>query len=86
LSKYDTYKNGTLHSYKSVIDSLYPITLSNFRAGAIKTFYESNTYEQLAICVNLKEDTSFHRTIHKAKGAEFENVLLVLDKKSDRYV
>ncbi|MCD6065861.1 MAG: hypothetical protein K0S33_687 [Bacteroidetes bacterium] len=82
LSKYGTYKNGTLLAYKSVIDSIYPNTLSNFRAGAIKTFYESNTYEQLAICVNLKDDTSHHRTIHKAKGAEFENVLLILDKKN----
>lgn len=82
LSKYSTYKNGTLLSYKSVVDSVFPVTLSNFRAGAIKTFYEGNTYEQLAICVNLKEDTSFHRTIHKAKGAEFENVLLILDKKN----
>lgn len=82
LSKYDTYKNQTLLFYKSEIDSVYPIATANFRAGAIKTFYENNTYEQVAVCVNIKEDSSHHRTIHKAKGAEFENVLLILDKKN----
>lgn len=82
LSKYNAYKNGTLISYKVVVDSIYPKTLSTFRAGAIKTFYESHTYESLAICVNLKEDNTHHRTIHKAKGAEFDNVLLILDKRN----
>lgn len=82
LSKYDSYKSQTLLTYKSELDTIYPVTISNLRTGAIKTFYESHTYEQAAICVNIKEDSSHHRTIHKAKGAEFDNVILVLDKKN----
>ncbi len=31
----------------------------------------------LALCVNIVEDISNHITIHKAKGAEYENVFVV---------
>jgi len=34
----------------------------------------------MAICVNIIEDTSDHITIHKAKGAEFKNVLVIGNK------
>jgi len=50
-----------------------------FRGGVAKDFYNSNLYKDLAICIKYKEDTSEHRTIHKAKGDEFENVLLIPD-------
>ena len=53
------------------------ISMSTFKAGAAKNFYDETTYIQLSICINFKEDTSQHRTIHKAKGDEFENVLLI---------
>ena len=31
----------------------------------------------MAVCVNIVEDISNHITIHKAKGAEYENVFVV---------
>lgn len=43
-------------------------------------FYNAYTYEQLAVCVKIVEDNSSNRTIHKAKGDEFENVLVILRK------
>lgn len=60
--------------------SIIPIKISAFRAGEARNFYESNTFYETSLSVNLKEDTSFHRTIHKSKGAQFENVLLILNK------
>ena len=45
--------------------------ISNLRSGAAKTFYEGYTYQQLSLCVRIVEDTSLHKTIHKAKGDEF---------------
>ena len=34
----------------------------------------------MVICTNIVEDTSNHITIHKAKGAEFENVFVIGNK------
>lgn len=34
----------------------------------------------MALCVNITEDISNHITIHKAKGAEYENVFVVGNK------
>ncbi|GAE27255.1 ATP-dependent DNA helicase UvrD/PcrA [Halalkalibacter wakoensis JCM 9140] len=75
LTKYDSYNETSLIAFYTVIKSHIP--MSTFKAGAAKDFYDGITYTQLAICINYKEDTSQHRTIHKAKGDEFENVLLI---------
>lgn len=37
----------------------------------------------MAVCVNIVEDNSLHRTIHKSKGDEFDNVILILDEEKD---
>ncbi|WP_408582595.1 3'-5' exonuclease, partial [Myroides odoratimimus] len=34
-------------------------------------------------CVSIPEDLSLHKTIHKSKGDEFDNVLLVLKQEND---
>lgn len=51
--------------------------------GEIKPFYEQHTYQGFALCINIPEDNSHHKTIHKAKGDEFDNVLLVLKDEKD---
>jgi len=51
--------------------------------GAVKLFYENQTFNQLSLCVSIPEDLSLHKTIHKSKGDEFENVLVVLKKEND---
>lgn len=33
--------------------------------------------------MKITEDKSIHRTIHKAKGAEFDDVLLILNNEND---
>lgn len=53
--------------------------LPKISSGKPKVFYDNTHYKSLALCVNIVEDTSNNITIHKSKGAEFENVLLVLD-------
>ena len=54
--------------------------LPNLRTGSIKSFYEKASYIEVALCVNIVEDTSDHITIHKAKGAEYDNVFVVGNK------
>ncbi len=53
------------------------VKLPNFRNGSAKDFYSTNLYKNIAICINIVEDTSDHITIHKAKGSGYENVKLL---------
>ena len=81
LDGYSDYKDMPLMNFYSLLKELERnVQLSNFRAGAIKSFYENTLYSNLALCVNIVEDISNHITIHKAKGAEYENVFVVGNK------
>lgn len=77
LHKYNYFKDKSMSEFLAFVNEKIKST-PDLRAGAPKNFYENHTYEQLAVCVKITEDTSLHRTIHKAKGAEFNNVLLIL--------
>jgi len=83
LDKQAEFENGTMFNFANFIRINLFSDLSHFKAGAIKTFYDSNTFNQLFLCVSIPEDMSLHKTIHKAKGDEFDNVLLVLKEESD---
>jgi DNA helicase-2/ATP-dependent DNA helicase PcrA len=81
LETYVTYKDKCLMEFYNVLKTNFDNNLAGFRNGRAKTFYETYTYQQLSLCVNIVEDTSKHKTIHKAKGDEFNNVLLVLEER-----
>lgn len=83
LDKYSEFENSTLINFVSFIRVNLVSDLPNFKAGPIKTFYDSYTFNQLFLCVSIPEDMSLHKTIHKAKGDEFDNVLLVLKEEND---
>jgi DNA helicase-2/ATP-dependent DNA helicase PcrA len=80
---YDEFKKGSLLEFSEFVRNNIKKDLSKVSGGAIKIFYENHTYQQLALCVNVPEDLSCHKTIHKSKGDEFDNVLLVLKNESD---
>lgn len=77
LGVYDDIKGYSMFDFHALIRDNIKV-ISDLRTGAIKTFYENHNYQQLAVCVKITEDASLHRTIHKAKGTEFDNVLLIL--------
>jgi len=83
LDKYPEFENMPLINFVNFIRANLVSDLPNFKAGAIKTFYDSHTFKQLLLCVSIPEDMSLHKTIHKAKGDEFDNVLLVLSEEKD---
>ena len=58
--------------------TLSGLRLTGVRKGKFKSFAESTAYRDLVASVRLVEDTRTIRTIHKAKGAEFDSVLVVL--------
>lgn len=76
LSKYSSFNEEPIMNFYNAIKP-YFTSMSGFRNGAAQDFYNANLYMHLALCISFKEDTSHHRTIHKAKGDEFENVLLI---------
>ena len=83
LSKYDSYKNDSLLGFSTMIKANIKTDLTKVTSGGVKTFYETHSYDSLALCVNVPEDISYHKTIHKAKGDEFDNVLLVLTEETN---
>jgi ATP-dependent DNA helicase UvrD/PcrA len=83
LGKYDLFQENSLLDFHLFISENVK-QLGGFRAGgAIRNFYEGHTYKQFAICTKITDDKSPHRTIHKAKGDEFDNVLLIFKDESD---
>jgi DNA helicase-2/ATP-dependent DNA helicase PcrA len=77
---YDQYYDYSLINFYNLITKTLEPSLPKVTRGAPKTFYESVSYKEIAICINITEDTSNHITIHKAKGSEFDNVFLVDSK------
>jgi DNA helicase-2/ATP-dependent DNA helicase PcrA len=82
VSRYHEYSNGSLLDFHAFVSANIK-AVSALRAGAIQDFYTNNSYKQLAVCVNIVEDNSLHRTIHKSKGDEFDNVMIIIDKEAD---
>lgn len=83
MSAFDEYKSGSLIAFSEFVRLNLEPTMTKVSRGAVKVFYETNTFNQLLLCVNIPEDLSLHKTIHKSKGDEFKNVLLVLNDESD---
>ncbi|MBU0765967.1 MAG: ATP-binding domain-containing protein, partial [Bacteroidetes bacterium] len=84
LNKYNLYKDGSLYDFYVIVKSdVNPGVSELTNRGVAKPFYESHSYQQMAVCVTIVEDKSYHRTIHKAKGAEFDSVLHVLSDEKD---
>lgn len=59
------------------------IAISHITKGDPKKLYSGYTYGQLAQTVSIEDDNGNQRTIHKAKGDEFENVLVLIGNKFD---
>lgn len=83
LDKYSEFENGTLLEFANFVRTNLKPEITKFSKGAIKLFYENTDLKKLLLCVSIPEDMSLHKTIHKAKGDEFDNVLLVLKDEKD---
>jgi DNA helicase-2/ATP-dependent DNA helicase PcrA len=86
LQDYDEFQKGTLLDYCKKVTFFFDkleIKVPSFKQGKAKNFYETHIYKTLSSCVKTDEETSYHRTIHKSKGDEFDNVLLVLKEEKD---
>jgi DNA helicase-2/ATP-dependent DNA helicase PcrA len=83
LNAHDEYKAGSLLDLSEFVRLNLDSNMTKVSRGAVKVFYENHTFNQLLLCVSIPEDLSLHKTIHKSKGDEFDNVLLVLKEEKD---
>lgn len=78
LEKYEEYVGSNIMEfYNDFIYGTYGV-MGKITGGKIKSFYSALTYKQLASLVEETGKESIFRTIHKSKGDEFNNVLIVL--------
>lgn len=78
LFSYDVVRNMTLYSFYEYLNNTFGMGLTALREGKALSFYKSHQYTQLAMSVNHEDDDGIQRTIHKAKGDEFDNVMVCL--------
>ncbi len=64
---------------KALISSCPGLSLTGVRPGKFKTFAGSHQYSDLAASTSLDEETRTVRTMHSAKGTEFDNALVWLE-------
>jgi DNA helicase II / ATP-dependent DNA helicase PcrA len=56
--------------------------LARFSGSNPKSFYETKTFREVSTAIKNLNESDLSRTIHKSKGDEFDNVLLIFDKDS----
>ena len=84
LKKYNEHHAMTLYEFYCYIKSHIKPEISTLTdRSSAKPLYDGHTYQECACCVKIPEDISLHKTIHKAKGDEFDNVLLVLNDEDE---
>lgn len=77
LEQYDEIKNLSVADfYNNYIFGVMG-TKSRVSRGAVKIYYGNHSYQELA-CTLSMEEYGKYRSIHQAKGAEFNNVLVVI--------
>lgn len=78
LSFYDDISKMSLYEFYDYLNNTFGLSMATLKKGQAQTFYNSHQYSQLAMCVNHEDDDGIQRTIHKAKGDEFDNVMVCL--------
>lgn len=74
------YENGTAADLIQFIVNNKLCKLAKLSKGAAASFYTTTLYKDLSVAVKSLDETGLFRTIHKAKGEEFNNVLLIVDQ------
>lgn len=82
LGDYTLFSGMSLFDYSNFIKSKFNLSAPKVTSGKAKLFYDKISYQNFALCVHIGEDLSLHRTIHKAKGDEFDNVLILFPDSS----
>ena len=83
LDGYKDYKDGNLMDFYNFLVNDLHIKTTKITGKAIKDFYVNHTYTDAALGVNSGDSKNKHKTIHKSKGEEYENVFVILKEEND---
>lgn len=80
LNDYPTYQDKEITVFVNYLIDKLGINFPRPRSGKAKEFYDKTQYQNLAVCINSPELTcTKDKTIHRAKGDEYDNVMVILD-------
>ena len=83
LDGYKNYKDGSLMDFYNFLVNDLEIKMTQITGRDLKEFYEKHTYADAAVGVRYGDSNDKHKTIHKSKGEEYENVFVVLKEEKD---
>lgn len=70
--------------YNNYLYNFYGVK-AKITSGKSNDYYVKLTYNKVASVININDDNGYYRTIHKAKGDEFPNVLLIMQPDDNNY-
>lgn len=83
LNGYKDYKDGSLMDFYNFLKNNLHVDMPIIKGKAIKNFYMSHRYIDAAIGVKYGDSSNKHKTIHKSKGEEYDNVFVILKEEND---
>jgi DNA helicase-2/ATP-dependent DNA helicase PcrA len=83
LDDYQLYCDCTIYDFRDYIDSTLKVNTPRYSRGKAFVFTSDITYKQMAASISLEAEKSNFLTIHKAKGDEYDTVLLSLVREAD---
>jgi DNA helicase-2/ATP-dependent DNA helicase PcrA len=83
LENYQKFCDRSLYDFHYFLLEETEIHFSEIRRNEkkpsrIQMLYDSILFKDAALSVNIQEDEGLYRTIHKSKGEQFENVLVIV--------
>ena len=83
LDGYKDYKDGSLMDFYNFLVNDLHVNMTKITGKAIKDFYVNHTYASTALGVKYGDSNDKHKTIHKSKGEEYDNVFVILKEEND---
>ena len=83
LDGYKDYKDGSLMDFYNFLVNDLHVKMTKIIGKTIKDFYVNHTYVDAALGVKYGDSNDKHKTIHKSKGEEFDNVFVILKDEDD---
>lgn len=83
LDGYKDYKDGSLMDFYNFLVNGLHVKMTKIKGTAIGDFYQNHAYADAALGVKYSDSNNKHKTIHKSKGEEYDNVFVVLKEEKD---
>ncbi|MHD0318811.1 UvrD-helicase domain-containing protein [Fusobacterium sp. THCT1E2] len=79
IDNYDTLKDLKITEFYNDYVMPYCNFKQKITSGKVKDIYDETPFNKIASLIKINEDKSNFRTIHKTKGEEVDNVLILLE-------